>query len=264
MDVSVTSKLKDLWAVQSLDTEINEINILLGDLPVEVADLEDEIAGLQTRFDNINSDIEQYNAELAAKKNSIADFRKLIDKYDSQLGDIKNNREYEALEKEKEIAGLEILSAEKAMRDISAQLEIKQGLIDATKERMEIKGKDLEFKKNELLEIQKESADERVKLEVSRDAALAKMDKRLGTAYTRIRDNMVNNVDVAPIVRGSCGGCFANIPPQRKSDIRAHFRIIDCESCGRVLIDKSVTGLDEEEAIEPVKKTRRKLKLTSK
>ena len=264
MDVSVTSKLKELWAVQSIDTKINEINILLGDLPMEVADLEDEIAGLQTRFDNINSDIEQCNSDISTKKNSIQDFQKLIEKYESQLENIKNNREFEALEKEKEIAGLEIMAAEKAIRDTTKQKEMKQELIDATQEKLDVKGKDLKFKKNELVEIEKESAEEKIKLEKDRDKALTKVEERLARAYTRIRESMVNGVAVAPIVRGACGGCFSNIPPQRKSDVRAHFQIIDCESCGRILVDKTITGLEEEEAPKPVKKTRRKLKLTTK
>jgi len=156
------------------------------------------------------------------------------------------------------------MAAEKSIRDAHKQLEMKQELLDATKERMDTKGKDLDFKKNELIEIEKESAEEKVKLEKNRDKALGKVEERLARAYTRIRESMVNDVAVAPIVRGACGGCFANIPPQRKSDVRAHFQIIDCESCGRIFVDKTITGIEEEEAPKPVKKTRRKLKLTSK
>ncbi len=264
MDVSVTVKLKDLWAVQSIDSKINEIEILLGDLPVEVADLEDEIAGLSTRKENIENEISSLNDGITGKKAAIADFNKLIAKYEDQLTDIKNNREYEALEKEKEIAGLEILSAEKAIRDFTKQLEMKQEMLTATQERIDTKGKDLEFKKNELIAIEKESAEEKIALEATRDKALSKLDDRLARAYTRIRNNMINSIAVAPIVRGACGGCFANIPPQRKSDVRAHFKIVDCENCGRILIDNSVTGIDEEEVVEVEKKTRRKLKLSSK
>jgi predicted nucleic acid-binding Zn-ribbon protein len=264
MDVTIEKKLQDLWKLQQVDSKLDNLHALMGELPMEVADLEDEIVGLNTRVDHIAQEVKAVEDEISAKKNSIKDFNKLIEKYDDQLNNIKNSREFEAITKEKEIAGLEILSAEKKIRELGKILEGKAEIQAKTKEDLDSRKKDLEFKKSELTEIEKENEEEINKLKKESEKALQSLDKRLARAYSRIRKNMRNGVSVAPILRGSCGGCFSKIPPQRQSDIRAHFRIIDCEHCGRILVDQSVTGMEAQvEAKEP-KTTRRKVRLTAK
>lgn len=263
MDVTIDKKLKDLWKLQQIDSRIDALRAVLGELPMEVADLEDEIAGLQTRVQHINEEIESFNHEIAAKKNSIKDFQRAIEKYDEQLNNIKNSREYDAINKEKEIAGLEILSAEKKIRDFGKQIEIKQEMLEKAQGNFDSKMKDLDFKKSELLEIEKENAEEIEKIKVEREAAATKLDTRLGRAYHRIRTNMRNGIAVAPIIRSSCGGCFSKIPPQRHSDIRAHYRIIDCENCGRILVDQAITGIAAFDEEKQEKTTRRKMRLTA-
>lgn len=264
MDVSIEKKLQDLWKIQQIDSKLDNVRALMGELPMEVADLEDEIVGLETRVGHIAEEIKEIETEISARKNSIKDFNKQIEKYDDQLNNIKNSREYDAITKEKEIAGLEILSAEKKMRELGKMLEAKAEIQTKSVEDLNSRKKDLDFKKAELSEIEKENEEELTKLQKESEKALGNLDTRLARAYSRIRANMRNGVSVAPIIRGSCGGCFSKIPPQRQSDIRAHFRIIDCEHCGRILVDQAVTGIDAAVPEKEARTTRRKVKLTAK
>lgn len=264
MDVSIEKKLQDLWKIQQIDSKLDNVRALMGELPMEVADLEDEIVGLETRVGHIAEEIKEIEAEVSMKKNSIKEFNKQIEKYDDQLNNIKNSREYDAITKEKEIAGLEILSAEKKIRELGKMLEAKAEIQTKSVEDLNSRKKDLEFKKGELTEIEKENEEELTRLAKESEKALSAIEPRLARAYSRIRTNMKNGVSVAPIIRGSCGGCFSKIPPQRQSDIRAHFRIIDCEHCGRILVDQSVTGIEGAVAEKEPRTTRRKVKLTAK
>lgn len=264
MDVTIDKKLKDLWKLQQIDSRLDNLRAVLGELPMEVADLEDDIAGLETRVSHITNEIGEFNHEISNKKNAIKDFQRSIEKYDDQLNNIKNSREYDAINKEKEIAGLEILSADKRIREFERQIEMKQEVLLNTQNALNSRHKDLEYKKAELAEIEKENAEEIDKIMVERGTAEGKLDARLHRAYHRIRGNVRNGIAVASIMRGSCGGCFSKIPPQRHSDIRAHYKLIDCESCGRIFVDQSITGIAavEEEKVE--KTTRRKMRLTTK
>lgn len=264
MDVSVTKKLQDLWAVQQIDTKLDNVRLLMGELPMEVSDLEDEITGLNTRISNINEEIKDLDAEISNKKTAIKDFNKNIEKFDDQLNNIKNSREYDAIMKEKEIAGLEILQAEKRIKELGKAAEMKKEIQAKADEELASKQKDLEFKKNELELIEKENEEEIAKYNKEREKALTAVDTRLARAYGRIRGNMRNGLAVAPIIRNSCGGCFSKIPPQRHSDIRAHYRIIDCENCGRILVDASVTGIEAQAEVKEEKTTRRRLKIGGK
>lgn len=264
MDVTIEKKLQDLWKLQQIDTRLDNLHALMGELPMEVSDLEDEIVGLETRVAHINDEIKGIQDEISGKKNAIKDFQKLIEKYDDQLNNIKNSREFEAITKEKEIAGLEIMSAEKKIRQLGDMLTAKSEILAKTTEDLDKRKKDLEFKKAELTEIVKENEDEMNKLKKESEKALEHLEPRLARAYSRIRKNMRNGVSVAPIIRGSCGGCFSKIPPQRQSDIRAHFRIIDCEHCGRILVDQSITGIEAQVIEKEPKTTRRKMRLTAK
>ncbi len=264
MDISIQKKLTDLWNLQKIDSRLDGLRSLLGELPMEVADLEDSIVGLETRVKHIEEEIAEVEGEISDKRNSIKDFNRNIEKYDEQLNNIKNSREFDAIEKEKEIAGLEILQAEKKIRELGKLLDIKKELLDKTSVDLENRRKDLEFKQSELAEIEKENEEEIKKHFADREKAESSLDERYKRAYNRIRENMRNGIAVAPILRGSCGGCFSKIPPQRHSDIRAHIRIIDCEHCGRLLVDQSITGLESVAEVKEEKATRRKIRLTAK
>lgn len=264
MDVTIDKKLKDLWKLQQIDSRLDNLRAVLGELPMEVADLEDDIAGLETRVAHITNEIAEYNQEISNKRNAIKDLQRSIEKYDDQLNNIKNSREYDAINKEKEIAGLEILSAEKRMREFGRQIEMKEEVLGNTQNALNSRHQDLDYKKAELAEIEKENAEEIDKIMLERNTAEAKLDSRLHRAYHRIRGNVRNGIAVASIMRGSCGGCFSKIPPQRHSDIRAHYRIIDCENCGRIFVDQSITGIAAVEEEKAEKTTRRKMRLTTK
>lgn len=265
MDVTIEKKLRDLWKVQQIDHKLDGIKALMGELPMEVADLDDEIEGLQTRIAHITEDIKDLEESISKNKNQIKDFNRQIDKSKDQLNAVKNSREFDALNKEIEILGLEIMAAEKRIREIGNQLEAKKELLNSTNSTLNDRNKDLDYKKQELINIEKENEEELTKLGSDREKAFEALDERLKKAYARIRNNTRNGIAVAPILRGSCGGCFSKIPPQRQSDIRAHFRIIDCEHCGRILVDAAITGMEAEApAPEKEKTTRRKLRIGAK
>ncbi len=226
-------------------------------MPLEVADLEDEIAGLNTRIENIDLDIKNYNQDIAGYKTKIKSFEDLQKKYKTQLNSVKNNREFEALSKEIEIAELEVLGAEKRIKETSSYIEEKNNLKLEVQEQIDSRNKDLDFKKKELKQIVSDTESEEKELNKEKSSIQKNVDERLLKAYLRIRSNVKNGIGVAPILRASCGGCFSKIPPQRQSDIKQHFKIIDCEHCGRILVDNAVTGIVSEKPVEEEKPKRR-------
>ncbi len=224
---------------------------------MEVADLEDEIVGLHTRQENIKNEIKAYEADIAGHKANIKHSEELQKKYKKQLDSVKNNREFEALNKELEISGLEVLAAQKRIKETQYHMEAKVEALAQLDAIIEGRKKDLEFKQKELKTIVTDTEDEEKAMINDRKGLEKEVDERLIKAYNRIRKNVKNGIAVAPIMRGSCGGCFAKIPPQRQSDIKQHFKIIDCEHCGRILVDNEVTGIYTEKPVEEEKPKRR-------
>lgn len=257
VDLSIEKKLKAIWELQQIDSKIDQLNLLKGELPMEVADLEDEIVGLRTRQDNIKNEIKAYEAEIAGYKANIKQAEELQKKYKKQLDSVKNNREFEALNKEIEISGLEVLAAQKRIKETQFHMESRNEGLAQLEAVIEGRNKDLEFKQKELKTIVTDTEDEEKELRSNRKGLEKEVEERLIKAYNRIRKNVKNGIAVAPIVRGSCGGCFAKIPPQRQSDIKQHFKIIDCEHCGRILVDNDITGIYNEKPVEEEKPKRR-------
>jgi len=257
VDLSIEKKLKAIWELQQIDSKIDQLNLLKGELPMEVSDLEDEIVGLQTRQDNFKAEIKTYEVDIAGHKTNIKQSEELQKKYKKQLESVKNNREFEALNKELEISGLEVLAAQKRIKEAQFHMEAKEQSLAQIEEQIEGRRKDLEFKQKELKTIVSDTEDEEKELSNLRKSIEKEVDERLSKAYNRIRKNVKNGIAVAPIMRGSCGGCFAKIPPQRQSDIKQHFKIIDCEHCGRILVDNEVTGIYTEKPVEEEKPKRR-------
>lgn len=257
VDLSIEKKLKAIWELQQIDSKIDQLNLLKGELPMEVADLEDEIVGLQTRQENIKADIKVYENDIVGYKTNIKQSEELQKKYKKQLDSVKNNREFEALNKELEISGLEVLAAQKRIKEAQFHMDAKSEALAQLDASIESRRKDLEYKQKELKTIVNDTEDEEKELSATRDSISKEVDERLAKAYNRIRKNVKNGIAVAPIMRGSCGGCFAKIPPQRQSDIKQHFKIIDCEHCGRILVDNAVTGIVAEKIVEEEKPKRR-------
>ncbi len=237
-DFSVEEKLKMLYKLQLIDSEIDKINILLGELPLEVEDLSDEIQGLETRIEKYTEQIENDHEAIKAQNLKKEESKSLIDRYTKQLDQVRNNREYDSLQKEIEFQTLEIELAEKKIREAKARIEENTKLVEETQNRLEDKKKELEEKKKELEEIQKETEKEIKELEAQSKKISEQIEPRLLSAYKRIRLNVRNKLAVVRVQRDACGGCFNKVPPQRQVDIRSRKKIIVCEHCGRILIDK--------------------------
>ena len=248
-DLPIEDKLKALYQLQLVYSEIDKINILRGELPLEVQDLEDEIAGLQTRIKNFQSEIKQLDTAVANKKNEIVNANNLIKKYQEQQNNVRNNREFESLAKEVEFQTLEIELCEKRIREFIAQNAEKQDAIDVAKKMMEERNADLKGKQDELYEITSDTEKEEQQLLKKAVDIETMIEPRLINAYKRIRSNARNGLAVVTVQRDACGGCFANIPPQRQLDIRSRKKVIVCEYCGRILVDNQ-----EEEKKKEVKK----------
>ncbi|GIV27428.1 MAG: hypothetical protein KatS3mg027_1242 [Bacteroidia bacterium] len=240
LDASVEAKLRSLFQLQQIDSKIDKIRFIRGELPLEVKDLEDTVAGLQTRVQRLQNDIQRLELEISEKKNAIKDHQANIKKYEQQQNKVRNNREYEALAKEIEYENLEIQLAEKKIKEAQAQIETKKQYLEVAEKELSERQKDLEIKRKELEEIIAETETEEIELLKKSEKAAGQIEPRLINAYKKIRENVKNGIAVAVVERDACGGCFSKIPPQRILDIRAHNKIIVCEHCGRILVDASI------------------------
>lgn len=239
-DFSVEEKLVAVLALQKIDSKIDEIQTLKGELPMEVKDLEDEIAGLQTRINNIDAEINTINTFIETKTQGKKDAEALIKKYEKQQDNVKNNREFEAINKEMEMQELEVRLNEKHIKDAGFDLRDRQNARLKTEEKIKNVEESLAIKRAELEKITIDTDKEEKVLAEKSAEAKEKVDPRLLTAYERIRSSYRNGLAVVPIMRDSCGGCFNVIPPQRQSEIRQHKKVIVCEHCGRILVDKDL------------------------
>jgi hypothetical protein len=239
-DFSVEEKLTAVLALQKVDSKIDEIKTLKGELPMEVKDLEDEIEGLQTRINNIDAEINSINNFIEAKSNAKKDAQALIKKYEKQQDNVKNNREFEAINKEIEMQELEVRLNEKHGKDALYEQKDRMNARLKTEEKIKDIEEALKVKRLELEKISADTEKEEKLLAEKSEAARSKVDPRLLSAYERIRRSYRNGLAVVPILRDSCGGCFNVIPPQRQSEIRQHKKIIVCEHCGRILVDSDM------------------------
>lgn len=237
---SIERKLIALYNLQQIDSQIDKIRIVRGELPLEVEDLEDEVIGLETRINNFEQDIEALKRQITEKEVLIKESKSLIEKYQAQQNNVRNNREFESLNKEIEYQGLEIALAEKHIREFNASLALKKEEIERAKQELEERRSDLQVKKNELADIVSETEKEEEHLVTLSQENQKVIEERLLNAYTRIRDNARNGLAVVMVERDACGGCFSKIPPQRQLDIKMHKKIIVCEYCGRILVDPAI------------------------
>jgi predicted nucleic acid-binding Zn-ribbon protein len=247
MEQTVEQKLKALYELQTIHSQIDKIRQIRGELPMEVADLEDDVAGLETRIQKIKFELDDLEDEIVARKNVIKEAQANTKKYETQLNEVKNNREYEAISKEIEIQGLDIQVSEKKIREFGFEITTKNQVYEKALADLEDRKKDLEVKKDELGTITSETQKEEEELVAQVDKAKANIEDRLLFAYDRLRTNAKNGLAVVTIRRDSCSGCFNQIPPQRQSDIRQRKKIIVCEHCGRILVDEQM-AMEVEEA----------------
>jgi len=243
-EISVEDRLKALFSLQLVDSEIDKIKTLRGELPLEVQDLEDEIAGLETRLGNLKEEVATLEKAVSGKHNEISAAEALIKKYDEQQKNVRNNREYDSLSKEIEFQTLEIELCNKKIKEFTYQLEDKKVVIGESEVLLNDRSADLENKKSELDEIISDTQKEEEALLKKSEKTQKIIEERLLTAYKRIRSNARNGLAVVSVKRDACGGCFNKIPPQRQLDIKSRKKIIVCEYCGRILVDDEI--LNEE------------------
>jgi len=236
VDYSMQEKILALYELQRIDSKIDEINKVKGDLPLEVQDLEDEMAGMQTRIDKINSEIDELNALTKQRKRETDQAKIMIANYKEQQNNVRNNREFDAITKEIEYQELEIELAEKRLKEYAVAVKGKKLQLEEAENLGQERAADLDAKKNELQGIEAETAPQVAEFSAQAEAVKAKIDERLLTAYDRIRRNVHNGLAVVTVKRDACGGCYNRIPPQRQVDIRQGKKIIICEYCGRILV----------------------------
>ena len=254
-DVSISDKLDSLFNLQKIDSEIDRIRIIRGELPLEVEDLENEIIGLETRTGKIQSEIDELQLDITNRKNSSKEADAAILKYKERQNNVRNNREYESLSKEIEFQELEIKLNEKRTKEGLIKIESKNEVLTEATERFDMKKAELETKKSELDNIISSTQKDENKLIKASNEAKKSIEERLVVAYQRLRGNSKNGLSVVELVYGekskaghqdaSCGGCFNKIPPQRELDIVTKKKIIICEHCGRILIPTETEEVEE-------------------
>jgi len=245
-DVTVEEKLRALYDLQLVDSRIDEIRNVRGELPLEVEDLEDEVAGLNTRIQKLEGDLDFIDTDIKNKKVLIDDSKAAIKKYTEQQKNVRNNREFNALSKEIEFQELEIELAEKNIKEYKAQIEQKKQVIDQTKERLTDREKHLAHKKGELDAILAETKKEEELLVKKSNDLENLIEKRLISAYKRIRVNVKNGLAIVPVERGASGGSYFTIPPQVIVEISGRRKIITDEHSGRILVDEELAKEEQE------------------
>ncbi len=236
-EFSVEEKLTSLVRLQKIDSKLDEIQILKGELPMEVKDLEDEIEGLHARQTRVEEEINGITEFIDQRKAGIVEAKALIAKYEKQSENVKNSREFDAINKELEMQQLEEKLCEKHIKDANEEIAEKAYQLEAAKKAVATKETNLSGKKGELEKIISETEKEEKHFSKDIDAARAHVEERLLLSYDRIRKNYRNGLAVVAVERDSCGGCFHAIPPQKQSEIKLRKKIMVCENCGRILVD---------------------------
>lgn len=261
-EMSVEQKLQALYELQTTLTAIDEKRALRGELPLEVQDLEDEIAGLDTRIEKIDTEIKEFQSAITMKKGEVQEAQANLERYNNQLNEVRNNREYDSLSKQIDYERLEVELCNKKIKEATDQVAYRTNDLEIAKTEREERQKDLDEKKSELEDILAETREEETMLKERAKDLEVKIEPRLLSSFKRIRKSARNGLGIVYVQRDACGGCFNKIPPQRQLDIKMYKKIIVCEYCGRILIDPELAGVKVEngKAEKPKRKrsTRRK------
>lgn len=239
-ELTIKERLTNLYRLQALDSKLDEIQILKGELPIEVSDLEDDIVGLEKRKERVQEGISDYEKEISKHTSNIKEAETLISRYEQQLDNVKNNREYDALTKEIDLQKLEIQLSQKKMAESNTAIEAKKETLANVEERVNAKKSDLDRKREELEKIITKTDKEEKKLVKAIEKQRELIDSRLMKAYDKIRTSYRNGLAVVAVERDACGGCFNKIPPQIQLEIGMYKKILPCEHCGRVLVDHDI------------------------
>ncbi|MDO5608494.1 MAG: hypothetical protein Q4G08_08575 [Capnocytophaga sp.] len=255
-EATVEEKLRTLYDLQLIDSQIDELQNVRGELPLEVQDLEDEVEGLKIRLAKFKEELEQLQSEITVKKNGIEEAKGLIKKYNEQQKNVRNNREYNSITKEIEFQELEIELSEKRIKEFKAQIDMKKETIKQVDEKKSQRETHLKHKKSELDSILAETQKEEEFLKAKADEYSLLIEERLLTAYRRIRSSVVNRLAVVPVERGASGGSFFTIPPQVQMEIAARKKIMTDEHSGRILVDAALADEEKEKMEELFRKAK--------
>lgn len=247
-ETPISQKLLSLYNLQQIWSKIDRIRVIRGELPDEVRDLEDALEGMKTRIAKYTDDISELEENITAEDNKVKDSQTLIKRYEEQQNNVRNNREYESLTKEIEYQKLEIQVSEKRKGKFQAEITTKKDDIVEFENKLNEISDVLQQKKDELEDIISDTEKEEKELIEQAAVLESKVEERLLSAFERIRKNARNGLAIVQIDRDACGGCFSMIPPQRQLDIRLHKKIIVCEACGRIFIDKQLVESEEGES----------------
>lgn len=256
-ELSVEERLKTLYQLQTTLSAIDEKRALRGELPLEVQDLEDEIEGLGIRIEKIRSEIKDFKSAISQKKAEILEAQASVERYNKQLNEVKNNREYDTLSKEIEFQTLEIELCNKKIKEAVIKVDERERDLAHAETTMKERESDLVLKRNELDEIMFETREEEERLRETAKELEDKIETRLLASFKRIRKNVRNGLGIVYVQRDACGGCFNKIPPQRQLDIKMHKKIIPCEYCGRIIVDPELAGIRTDVAVEEKPKRKR-------
>ena len=245
-EVTVEDKLRALYDLQLIDSRVDEIRNVRGELPLEVEDLENEIAGLEKRLENFNQEVSDFDFQTNEQKNNIEVAKEEFKKYEEKLKNVRNNREYNSIVKEQEFQELEIQLAEKRIKEFNAKKELKLESIKQLDEKLIERNKHLNAKKEELDEILKETEKEESLLAKRASEYEVKIESHLFDAYQKIRKNVKNGLAIVPIERGASGGSYFTIPPQIQMEIASRQKIITDEHSGRILVDSDLAKEERE------------------
>lgn len=250
-EATIAQKLLSLYNLQQIFSQIDKIRVIRGELPNEVRDLEDAFEGMKTRIKKYNDDIAELEAKVVGEDTKTKEYNTLIKRYEEQQNNVRNNREYESLEKEIEYQKLEIKVSEKHKSKFQADIVSKKDEIVEFENKLNEISEVLQLKKNELEAIITDTEKEELELLEQAELLKVKVENRLLAAFERIRKNARNGLAIVQIERDACGGCFSMIPPQKQLDIRLHKKIIVCEACGRIFIDNQLVESQKEQSFEP-------------
>ncbi|MFK7795992.1 MAG: zinc ribbon domain-containing protein [Aureispira sp.] len=254
-NLPVEEKLKNLYDLQAVNSKLNNIKKLQGELPLEVSALEGEIDALNTRIEKLEEEYHDLEKSIAQYETQIKESETLIERYNKQQDDVQNNREYEALTREVELQNLDIQLANKRIRETQQRLNNKQLTLEASKHKRDEKVSDMTLKQDELEKITAKTEKDEQKFLRKEKRARKKIDDNLLTIYDRLSTTYKNGLAVVTVERDACSGCFSQVPPQVQLELGQRKRIITCEHCARVLVASNIeTSLEEleREAAESV------------
>lgn len=255
-ETTVENKLRSLFDLQLIDSRIDEIRSVRGELPLEVEDLENEIQGLQTRLDNFKSEFDDYQNQIAIQKNNIEVAKEEEKKYEAKLKNVRNNREYNSIQKEQEFQKLEIELSEKKIKEFQFKSEQSKSNIDEAKLKLDERKAHLDAKNSELNSIMSETEKEEKLLQKKSSEFSKNIEDHLIDTYKKIRKNVKNGLAIVPVERGAAGGSYFSIPPQTQMEIASRQKIITDEHSGRILVDEDLANEEREKMLSIFKKAK--------